>query len=55
MPSTANIAKPIERYSQMFEPTVNLPIMNGCMAPQVTLHRKRKEPDLSATKVKVAV
>jgi len=53
--STAIKAKPMERKSQLFLPTVNLPIMNGCIAPQVTLHRKRKGPGLSATKVRAAV
>src|SRR5512138_2894559 len=54
-PTVASSASPMERYSQLFEPTVNLPIMNGCIAPQVTLQRKRKEPGLSATKVSVAI
>jgi hypothetical protein len=55
VPKTAKVANPMERKSQLFVPTFSLPIMKGCIAPQVTLQRNRKEPGLSAVKVKVAV
>src|SRR4030042_48561 len=53
--TNASPTRATARNNKVLRPTFSLPVIKGCIFPQVTVHRKRKEPARSAINVILAV